>query len=163
MEIREARPADAKELAHIWREFARHYTEIDPDAFRVPEEEGLAEWIEAGIRRSDPLRCRLVAEIDGAVAGFAVGVIIESVEDAERQLLADLGRRRLGIDAIATAKAFRRRGVATALMQALEQWGRDRGVALVMAETHAESPLSIPFWEHRMAYARRSVRFIKRL
>jgi hypothetical protein len=48
-------------------------------------------------------------------------------------------------------------------MKDLERWGREQGAELVLAETHAQSPLSIPFWERRMAYERRSVRFVKRL
>jgi GNAT superfamily N-acetyltransferase len=163
MTIRDARQDDAEELAQIWLEFARHYAALDDEAFQVPAEEGLADWIEVGIRDADPARRRLVAEIDGHVAGFAVGVIVEPVDDAERQLLADLGRKRLEVEAVATSEAFRRRGVATALVNELERWGREQGTQLVMAETHARSPLSIPFWEHRMAYERRSVRFIKRL
>ncbi len=162
MEIREARPDDAAELAQIWLEFARHYASLDPDAFQIPAEEGLANWIETGIRADNPSRRRLVADIDGHIAGFAVGAIIEPAEHAERQLLADLGRKRLGIDAVATAERFRRRGVATALIDELERWGREEGAELVLAETHAESPMSIPFWERRMSYERRSVRFVKR-
>jgi GNAT superfamily N-acetyltransferase len=163
MNIREARAGDAEELAQIWLEFARHYAALDADAFRIPLAEGLADWIETGIRAEEPARRRLVAEVDGEVAGFAVGTIIEAAQSAERQLLADLGRKRLGIDAVATAERFRRRGVATALIEELEGWGRDQGAELVLAETHAQSPLSIPFWEQRMAYERRSVRFVKRL
>jgi GNAT superfamily N-acetyltransferase len=164
MEIRGARPEDAEELAQIWLEFGRHYAALDPEEFRVPAEEGLARWIETRTTRTENSAVkRLVAVIDGHVAGFAVGSIIEPTNDAGRQLLADLGRRRLGIDAIATAERFRRRGIATALMKELEQWGREQGAEVVLAETYAQSPLSIPFWENRMAYERRSVRFVKRL
>jgi hypothetical protein len=85
MEIREARPKDAEGLAQIWLEFGRHYAELDPDEFRVPAQEGLAGWIEGRTRMMNANVKRLVAEIDGHVAGFAVGTIIEPAKDAERQ------------------------------------------------------------------------------
>jgi hypothetical protein len=34
---------------------------------------------------------------------------------------------------------------------------------VISAATYLESPVSIPFWEQRMGYRRRSVKFTKRL
>jgi GNAT superfamily N-acetyltransferase len=48
------------------------------------------------------------------------------------------------IDALGTAEAFQRRGVATALFEAAEEWAREQGAVRVI-----NSPLSIPFWERR--------------
>jgi hypothetical protein len=49
--VRPARPADAADLARNWVDVARHYAELDADAFRVPAGEGLAGWFEGLLRR----------------------------------------------------------------------------------------------------------------
>jgi hypothetical protein len=48
-------------------------------------------------------------------------------------------------------------------MQAVEGWAREKGATLVSLETDIASPLSMPFYERRMAYRRRAVIFEKRL
>jgi hypothetical protein len=57
----------------------------------------------------------------------------------------------------------RRKGVATGLIRALENWGRSEGAEIVLAETDINSPAAIPFWDNAEGYARTSVRFRKRL
>jgi hypothetical protein len=42
-------------------------------------------------------------------------------------------------------------------------WGRDRGATIAETWTYRPSPLSVPFWERRMAYEERSVNLRKRL
>jgi GNAT superfamily N-acetyltransferase len=56
-----------------------------------------------------------------------------------------------------------RRGVATALVLAAEEWGRAGGATVVLCDTWPESPVSLPFWTRRMGYATRPVRLRKRL
>ena len=58
--------------------------------------------------------------------------------------------------------ANRRRGVATLLVEKAEAWGREQGASVVLLDTWAESPVSVPFWE-RMGYGRRSIVFRKPL
>ena len=55
------------------------------------------------------------------------------------------------------------RGVATRLMEAVEQWGRDHGAVLASLDTWAHSTQSVPFYEQRMGYQRASIIFEKRL
>ena len=54
-------------------------------------------------------------------------------------------------------------GVGTRLVQAAEAWGRDHGATIAETWTYPPSPLSVPFWEQRMAYEKRSVNLRKRL
>jgi ribosomal protein S18 acetylase RimI-like enzyme len=162
--IREPRTGDGARLAQIWLEFARYYVDLDPFAFQIPREDGLAEWFEheTATPKSDDQR-ELVAEVDGTLAGFAAGSIRGAEEDAQYQLVADVARRRLEIDVVATADAFRRRGVARRLVLALETWGRERGATVALATTYVSSPVSVPFWEEGVGYERRAIRYIKRL
>jgi hypothetical protein len=48
-------------------------------------------------------------------------------------------------------------------MEAVEQWGRDRGAVLVLLDTWVRSPQSVPFYQRRMGYQRASIVFEKRL
>jgi GNAT superfamily N-acetyltransferase len=78
-------------------------------------------------------------------------------------MLADYPYRRVHVEALGTADGYQRRGLATQLVEAVEAWARERGVRAISAETYLDSPASIPFWERRMGYRRRSVKFTKRL
>src|SRR5918995_6486838 len=110
--IRPARPGDAADLARNWIDTARHYTELDSDAFQIPTVDGLVAWFEELLvrpRSADALW--LVAELDGRVIGDVSARLERPVEDAERQLLRDLGRARLYVDALGVQGPYRRRGV----------------------------------------------------
>ena len=105
----------------------------------------------------------LVAEVDGRVVGDVAARLERPVEDAARQLLRDLGRVRLYVDALGVEEAHRRRGVGARLMHAVEDWGRGKGAVRSLLTTYHASPLSVPFYEQGMGYKRRSIVFEKRL
>jgi ribosomal protein S18 acetylase RimI-like enzyme len=133
VEIRDSRPGDAEALAAMWLEEGRYYAELDPDAFQSPTEDGLAEWIEEGLARA---RLRqgirhLVAELEGQVAGYILVRIEPDTDPDRRQIVREVGERRAVIDALGTAEAFQRRGVATALVEAAENWAREQGATRV--------------------------------
>ena len=162
--IRSARPGDAADLARNWIDAARHYADLDSDAFQVPAVDGLAAWFEELLvrpRSADALW--LVAELDGRVIGDVSARLERPVEDAERQLLRDLGRARLYVDALGVEGSYRRRGVGAQLLRAAEAWGRDKGAVRAVLTTYHASPLSVPFYEQGMGYERRSIVFEKRL
>jgi GNAT superfamily N-acetyltransferase len=162
--VRDARPADGEALAGIWLENARYYVALFPHDFRVPDEEGLAAWLEERLAADRPeTSCWLTAALDGEVAGQAVAHVDEPSPTAARQILPDVGETRASVDALGTGDAFRRRGVATALVEAVEAWARARGATVISTDTYLASPVSIPFWEERMGYRRRSVVLTKRL
>jgi GNAT superfamily N-acetyltransferase len=162
--VRPARPVDAADLARNWMDVARHYAELDGDAFQVPPVDGLAGWFEEllGRPRSEDA-VWLVAEVDGRVVGDVSARLERPTEDAERQLLRDLGRVRLYVDALGVEEAYRRRGVGARLMGAVEEWGRAKGAVRAVLTTYHASPLSVPFYEQGMGYRRRSIVYEKRL
>jgi GNAT superfamily N-acetyltransferase len=162
--IRPARASDADELAQQWIDTARHFVELDPQAFRVPSTDGLVEFLEELLRRprSDD-SVWLVAEGDGRVMGDISARLERPAEGAEYQVVQYLGEVRVYVDALGVGEAYRRRGVGTRLMKAVEQWARDRGAVCAMLDTYATSPLSVPFYERGMGYRRRSIIFEKRL
>jgi GNAT superfamily N-acetyltransferase len=162
--VRQARPGDAPDLARNWVDVARLYVELDADAFQLPDAEGLVAWFEELLHRPrSEDAVWLVAEVDGRVVGDVAARLERPTEDAARQLLRDLGRVRLYVDALGVAEAYRRRGVGARLLHAVEEWGRGKGAVRSVLTTYHASPLSVPFYEQGMGYERRSIVFEKRL
>ena len=160
--VREARPGDGSGIARCHRDSAIYYTELAPDLFRIPEEEGMLEFVEPkGATPDDVLE--LVAETDDEIAGHLEARIEPPLESARFQILPDLAETRLFINALATAEAFKRRGVGRRLVEEAEQWGRERGATVAFLDTWVDSPSSVPFWEDGMGYSRRSMIFRKPL
>lgn len=163
MRARPARAGDGAGIARCWTDAGRHYIEVDPSRYQVPETAGLAEWFEASLARPDGDRTVLVVDREGAVAGFCAAHVERPVPEPWRQLQRDFGRVRVVIDAIAVAEDQRRGGVGTALMAAAEAWGRSLGAQAAFVDGFVAGPTAVPFYERRMGYGRRSVRFEKRL
>lgn len=159
--IRAARPGDGPALARLHLELAEYYVALAPEAFRLPDRDGLAEFLEPGADAED--RLLLVAEIDGDVAGSLAAHLVPPLPSARWQIQPGLDRVRLSIDYLAVAERHRRRGIATRLVEAAEAWGRDRSAAVAITDTFLGSPLSIPFWTERARYQQRSVNLHKPL
>jgi GNAT superfamily N-acetyltransferase len=70
---------------------------------------------------------------------------------------------RAHVEALGTADAFQRQGLATLLVEAVEEWARGRGAVSIGTTTYADSPLSVPFWEERMQFRRRGITLVKQL
>jgi ribosomal protein S18 acetylase RimI-like enzyme len=162
--IRPFRPGDGGGLARAWLDAGLHYTGIDPELFQVPDSNGLAAWFEGSMTGPEPENSFLrVAELDEKAVGFVWAVIQQplSAESAIRQFVRDVGRTRLSVEAIVVQTAYQRRGVGTRLMRAAEAWGRERGAEIAILDTFVRSDLSVPFYEKRMGYTRRTIRFRK--
>lgn len=164
VEVRAAQPGDGTALARVWMDNARYYVGLFPDDFRLPDEVDLGAWFERALARPPvPSELHLVASVDGEVAGFVSARLTEPDEHATRQMLGDYPYRRVHVEALGTADSFQRRGLATALVEAVEVWAREKGAHAISAETYLQSPVSMPFWEVRMGYRRRSIKLTKRL
>jgi GNAT superfamily N-acetyltransferase len=162
--IRAYRDADAPGIVRISRENGRFYSTLAPELFREPDEDGFVEFLERDREwRERPENLALVAEMDGAVAGYLEATVEAPLETARWQGQRDFGETRLAINYVGTADAYKRTGIATRLVEAAEAWGRSRGAVVAVCDTYVESPLSMPFWERRMGYERRAVVFRKRL
>jgi GNAT superfamily N-acetyltransferase len=119
--LRPARPGDGDDLARGWIETGRYYAALDPQAYQLPEPDGLAAWFETLLGKpSSEERIWLVAEVDGRVVGNVEARLERPVDSAPRQLLRHLSERRVVVGAIGVEERYRRRGVATRLMQAVE-------------------------------------------
>jgi GNAT superfamily N-acetyltransferase len=162
--IRAARVDDADGLADAWREFGRYYADIDPERFRVPDEDGLPEWFASKLnddRGDDTLW--LVAERGEQIVGFVQAQVWPPAEDADRHLMRDVSEPILKVDSIMVVEGEREAGVGTQLMSAAERWGKDRGATRAVVISYAHSPSSVPFYEVRMGYERNTIGFFKPL
>lgn len=150
-------------MARLWVEMGEHLASLDPATFQVPPAEGLVEFFTGLLERPhDVDRTWLVAESDGEVVGQVRAHLEHPVESAPFQVQRHLAETRLVVDVLAVTARYRRRGVGRGLMSAVEDWGAARGAALVVLDTFALSPLSVPFYE-RLGFARAAILFEKHL
>jgi ribosomal protein S18 acetylase RimI-like enzyme len=163
--IRTVRRGDGVACARLWRELGELFATMNPHTFQVPAAEGLAEWFEEvnAIYLDKDDKVALVAEADGVLVGSVSAALHEPVPSAQRQLQTDLGRRRLHVDSLGVASSHRRDGVGSALMQAVEDWGRARGAEVILLETEANNPMSVPFYENRMGFTAENLVFRKEI
>jgi ribosomal protein S18 acetylase RimI-like enzyme len=137
--IRPRTADDFQSLVELDLATARHHAAIDPAAYRVPEREVVARFLERRLRDAD--RQILVAEADGAVVG---AVDIRMVQPPDPGSIvrpvptADLG--------ISVAERWRGRGIGHALMVAAEGNARRRGAALMVLDMSAANDGAFRFY-----------------
>jgi GNAT superfamily N-acetyltransferase len=163
--VRDARRADAPAMAEAWRDAGRFYVAVDAGDFQVPDEDGLVDWLESGIEAmsGDPDLALLVADVDGVVAGWVGARLVTPVSDARWQLQRELAATRLIVDAVAVGEEHRGAGTGVELVLAAEEWGRERGATIAVADGNAHSGVVPRFYESRLGYRRRSVSLRKAL
>jgi GNAT superfamily N-acetyltransferase len=150
-------------LARSWIDAGRYYAELNPEVFQIPTADGLAPWFEELLHQphtEDVLW--LVAERAGRVIGQVQAHLEHPVDDPSRQLIRDLARPRVLVDALCVEQPHRRQGTGSDLMHAVEEWARTRGAALISLDTYVASPLSVSFYQ-RLGYQRRAIIFQSRL
>ncbi len=163
LHIRAPQVGDGVGLACSWIDAATYYTQLAPDLFQVPQEDGLAAWLEDGLLNVPAEELILVAEYAGQAVGFIHAVIQPPLESAARQFVRDVAYPRLSIPALVVQQAYWRHGIGTQLLTAAEEWGRSRGASIALLDTYSESPISLPFYEQRMGYQRRAIHLRKSL
>jgi GNAT superfamily N-acetyltransferase len=137
VKVRPAEPGDDEALARLHADARADYAALSPAELR---------------QRDGAEELRLVADVDGELAGALVAHVVPPSGSAEPDT-------RLRIDSLVTADAHRGRGYAAQLVEAAEAWGRERGATLAEAWTHDR----VSFWKGRLAYAERSVNLRKPL
>lgn len=147
--LRPARPGDAADLARLVELASEGLTSYLWARMAAPGEEPLAFGAARAARDEGAFSWRnaVIAEIGGAVAGglvsYRIGEAPESLDalPAMFRPLQALENRAPGtqyVNVLATYPAFRRRGVAGALMAEAERLGADaRGISLIVADRNA--------------------------
>jgi GNAT superfamily N-acetyltransferase len=162
--IREPHVGDGSGLARSWIDTGAYYANLNPDLFQMPADDGLAASLEAWVLNSPSANHLVrVAEIDNQVVG-AVGASFHApAVDAAHQFVRDLILPRIIIDLLFVWPVYWRHGIGKQLLEAAERWGQNKGAVMSLLETYIDSPVSVPFYEHCMAYQRRGLWFRKLL
>lgn len=163
LKIREAIPGDGAAIARIRRENAAYYAGLAPELFRLPDDDGLDEFADPTADDNSSRALFILAEIDEEVVGHLYAEVVSPGESDRFQASSDGVETRLFIHALSVLQQHWRKGIATALVETAEVWGRERGATVALCDTWPESPVSLPFWEQRMRYEPRSVRLRKQL
>jgi GNAT superfamily N-acetyltransferase len=129
----------------------------------MPDDEGLIEFVQPSTDDNSSTTLFIVADVDEHVVGHLFAELITPTDSDRFQSSSDLSELRLFIHALSVLQEFWRQGIATALVEHSETWGRERGATIALCDTWPESPVSMPFWQQRMGYQSRSVRLRKRL
>ena len=159
--IRPARPGDGAGLASLHVAGGKDYLELDPTRFRIPDEDGLAEWLDNDLASSGGSWICLVAEEDGRIVGQVEARLLPPMDSARYQVIAALGQVRGEVNSLGVLKSHRRRGIGRALMEHAERWLADRGAVVIELDTLATSTESVPFYE-AIGYRPRSIVFERR-
>jgi GNAT superfamily N-acetyltransferase len=129
----------------------------------VPSDGALAAGWDEQFGREGHDALQLVALAGDEIVGWLAARIEPPVANAAAQLTREPGWTRLVVDALIVHLDHWRAGAGTALLEAAEDWGREQGATVARLDTSVDSPVSVPFYEERMGYERRSVVFQKRL
>lgn len=155
---------DAEGLAQAARDLAEQYGTFEPDRFQIPDRGALVAWLEEALGRPLPDDSLwLAAELDGVAVADAQAQLHEPVADAAVQPSMDAGRRRVHVDYLAVQARHRGRGIGGLLLQAVEDWARERGAELLLTDTNLRSNVgAVEFYEQH-GFERQSVILRKRL
>lgn len=139
--IRPARPADIDTIAHLWEELVAFHRALDVELPPAAPNGALRYARRLIDHLDDPSAHVLVAEVDGQVVGYTIGVVVDLAPEMFQQeasgFLAD----------IFVAERYRRHGLGKALVNALSDWFRARGLRYFEWHAAARNPAGIAFWE----------------
>lgn len=140
MNIRLAKHEDADAIARMWEDLVRYHRDIDGD---LPDSmpNGGSVYAQRLTNRLNDTHTRvLVAEADGRVVGYVLGVIVDLVPEMFAQedggFLAD----------IYVDSAYRGKGIGRALVETLSEWFRERGVRYFEWYVAAHNQSGRAFW-----------------
>jgi ribosomal protein S18 acetylase RimI-like enzyme len=156
--IRPAVSEDADGIARVYLESAEHHASLD-SRYWIPDAEVLRARYREG-RQHPPETAgkaiTLVAEIGGEIAGFVDAWLERSTDPLQRDILYCI------INELAVSSRLRSQGTGGQLLQAAEDWGRQRGAELAALSHLANNTRAAAFYQ-RMGYAVTAIREIKRL
>ena len=123
MQIRPVTTDDLEVLIDIYLDTARHHAAIDPEGYRVPERQDVAERLRHRVAERGASAEYVGAIVDGRMVGSA------SVHLADRPHPGNMARPVPTAEfGVAVVDGWRRQGIGRALIAHLEAWAVARGV-----------------------------------
>jgi len=144
MIIRPAKKSDTKPIARLWLDFVEYHRQFEEATPRVIEggDERYAMQIRWSIE--DDYAQTFVAEHDGEVVGYVYGMVMsltaEMFVDERAGMVGD----------IYVIPEFQAQGVGKALMEAMKDWFKLRGVSYYEWYVATENERGIRFWRDAM-------------
>lgn len=140
MNIRMAREEELDRVNELRRQVSELHAAGQPDVFRPGFPQALRDYIH--LIWGDPEKEILVAEQDGRLCGFAILHEIRRPESPSKQARAYLDIDEFGVD-----EACRRQGVATAMMAAIRDHARARGLRRIELNMWEFNQDALAFYE----------------
>ena len=140
MNIRFANTADISGMIELLKQVGEVHHVIRPDLFRA----GAQKYDEAALEAllADPTRPILIAELEGAVAGYAFCILQETKNDP---VLCD--RKVLYIDDLCVDENIRGKGIATALYEKVLEYAKSLGCHAVTLNVWCGNDSAMRFYE----------------
>lgn len=138
--IRVATADDAAAIGRLWEKLVAYHGALDRDLPRAAPNGARVYARSIGDRLHDHYTRVLVAEEEGEVVGYVLGVVVDLVPDMFEQeaggFLAD----------IFVDEAYRGRGIGRALVEALAEWFRQQGLHHFEWHVAASNADGLAFW-----------------
>jgi ribosomal protein S18 acetylase RimI-like enzyme len=139
--IRPAAASDAVAIGKLWEKLVAYHQELDADMPRATLQ-GASLYARSLLDRLDDSHtCVFVAEEDGKIVGYVLGVVVDLLPEMFEQeaggFLAD----------IFVEDAYRGRGIGRGLVDALVSWFRQKGLKHFEWHVAANNPGALAFWE----------------
>jgi ribosomal protein S18 acetylase RimI-like enzyme len=142
--IRRAVPEDRDAMVELDLASAVHHAALDPDFYRVPEQEAIASFLDR--RHADRDREILVAVVDDTVVGMVDVTMLEPPD--EGSIVRPISTADIGISVLA---AWRNRGIGRLLMEAAEASARARGAEQIVLDMSSANVDALRFYR-RLGY-----------
>lgn len=140
MTIRPAKTADAPAIGKLWEKLVAYHQALDDDLPRAAPDGARLYARSIADRLYDSHTRVLVAEEDGEIVGYVLGVVVDLVPDMFQQeyggFLAD----------IFVEETYRGRGLGRALVDALSVWFKEEGLRHFEWHVAANNPSGLAFW-----------------
>ncbi len=138
--IRPATYDDAEAIAQLWEKLVNYHCALD-SALPQKSPNGKRIYAQRIVDRLDDMQtCTLVAEEDGQVVGYAVGVVIDLVPEMFAQETAGF------VADIYVSPEYRKRGIGRALVETLVIWFRGEGINYFEWSVAAKNHAGHEFW-----------------
>jgi ribosomal protein S18 acetylase RimI-like enzyme len=138
--IRAAAHADIDAVAGLWSALVDYHRSLDRDLPPAAPNGALRYARRLSDRLDDPMTRVLVAEVDDRIVGYVLGVVVDLAPEMFAQeasgFLAD----------IYVDPAHRRSGIGRALVTALGDWFRSRGLRYYEWHVATSNTDSLAFW-----------------
>jgi GNAT superfamily N-acetyltransferase len=144
--IRPVTPDDLEVLIDIYLDTAIHHAAIDPEVWRVPTREEVAERLRPRVHGRGATSEYVMAVVDGEMAGSG-SVHLEDPPTAGN-MLRGVPTAEFGVSVL---ERFRGRGIGRALIEHLEAWAADHGAERMILNVSAANAGAIRLY-HELGY-----------